>query len=181
MGKLTGKQSAFVDYYLICNFNGTEAAERAGYAGDRHALSVVAAENLVNPRIRAAIDERLAERTMSRDEVLVRLAEQARGSLSSFLEIDDAGTLTGFDFSKDKPLHLLKRAKVTETEVNGDVTKRTVEIEVLDPQAALFQLAKQLGLSKDIVELQIPWDKLTLDQMRRIRDGEDPQKVLSER
>lgn len=80
MSRLTGKQRAFIDHYFLCDFNGTEAASRAGYKGNRDQLGVTASENLGNPRIREVIDARLAERTMSADEVLTRLSDQGRGS-----------------------------------------------------------------------------------------------------
>lgn len=82
---LTGKQRAFVDQYFLCEFNGTEAAARAGYQGNRDSLAVTASENLRNPKVRAVIDGRLAERTMSADEVLMRLTDHGRGSAEDII------------------------------------------------------------------------------------------------
>jgi len=72
MGKLTNKRIAFVEHYLAC-WNASEAARRAGYKqrNEGHRL-------LTNADIQAHIKERLAEVTMSADEVLQRLAEIAR-------------------------------------------------------------------------------------------------------
>lgn len=148
MADLTDKQRVFVAEYLRC-LNATEAARRAGYS-EKTAYSI-GWENLRKPEIAAAISAVVAERAMSANEVLDRLADQARGSLSQFLDVD-GGELVGFDFSEGTPVHLLKKAKVTEIQLNQFTTKRSVEIEILDPQAALIQLAKHHGLVTDKTE-----------------------------
>lgn len=80
MADLTTLQKAFLAAYLgPAKFNGTEAAALAGYSGDRHVLSVTAAQNLGNPRIAAAIATHIEE-IMPAGEVLTVLADQARGS-----------------------------------------------------------------------------------------------------
>jgi hypothetical protein len=51
--QMTDKQRAFVDYYLgEANFNGTKAAELAGYSNPRQS----ATENLAKPYIRSEVD-----------------------------------------------------------------------------------------------------------------------------
>lgn len=57
----TPKQTAFIRWFCSAdvNMNGTEAARRAGYAGNDATLSSMAKENLRKPHIRAEIDERL--------------------------------------------------------------------------------------------------------------------------
>jgi len=61
--KFTLKQAAFISWYCsaVVNFNGTEAARRAGYAGNNVTLANVATENLQKPYIRAEIDKRVAK------------------------------------------------------------------------------------------------------------------------
>lgn len=76
MTKLTGKQSVFIEEYLRC-WNATEAARVAGYAHPNKD----GPENLVKAGIADLIKARIAEKAMSADEVLIRLAEHARGSL----------------------------------------------------------------------------------------------------
>ena len=57
--ELNEKQRRFVEAYLgAANGNGTEAASIAGYGGDRKSLSVISAQNLKKPLIRAAIENR---------------------------------------------------------------------------------------------------------------------------
>lgn len=86
--KLTTKQRVFIQEYLIC-WNATEAARRAGYAQP----NVQGSQNLVKPSIRGEIQRRLAEKAMSADEVLARLADHARGSMGDFLRVDEEDVL----------------------------------------------------------------------------------------
>ena len=53
--KLTTKQQRFVEYY---DGNGVEAARKAGYKGNDHALRTIAYENMTKPDIVSAIDAR---------------------------------------------------------------------------------------------------------------------------
>ena len=60
--KLSEKQRRFVEAYMgQAAGNATEAAGIAGYKGNRKTLEAVGRKNLANARIRAAIDERVAE------------------------------------------------------------------------------------------------------------------------
>ncbi len=147
------KQQAFVNAYLE-TWNASEAARRAGYNGKSN---VVGAQLLANVSIAAEIKRRVAELAMSADEVLVRLGEQARGSMEDFLEfeevvydpprLDDAGhelkrafVCTGINLGKAKArgkLHLLKSVQ------KG---KQGLKIELYDAQAALALLGKAHGL-----------------------------------
>jgi phage terminase small subunit len=72
--KLTAKQQAFVDNYII-TLNATEAAKRAGYnCKDDMNYGMVGNENLKKPKIRAAIDKRMASKQdkliADQDEIL---------------------------------------------------------------------------------------------------------------
>lgn len=75
--RLTPKQQAFVDYYLACG-NATEAAERAGYTGNRSSLKVGAFETLHKPHIQAAIQIRRnsmqSTRILNAQEIQERLS-----------------------------------------------------------------------------------------------------------
>ena len=55
MAKLTDKQKAFVNHYLIC-LNATEAAKRAGYKGSYDTLRSIGSENLTKPNIREVLE-----------------------------------------------------------------------------------------------------------------------------
>ncbi len=79
--RLTAKQRIFIEEYLRC-WNASEAARRAGYRG---AANRVGPRLLANVGIQEAIRARIAEVAMSADEILVRLADIARGSMEDFI------------------------------------------------------------------------------------------------
>jgi phage terminase small subunit len=151
---LTGKRKAFIDYYFICGWNATEAARRAGYS--KKTANRIGPELLHMPAVAEAIQARIDERAMSADEVLTRLAEQARGSMADFLsvgleikngQVDDGAII---DLSKandlDK-LHLIKKLSKT---------KEGWQIELYDAQAALVQLGRHHAIFIDRNEISGP-------------------------
>jgi phage terminase small subunit len=126
--KLTHKQVAFINEYLVC-WNAAEAARRAGYS--EKTARVTGPENLTKPAIAEAIQERARQMTMTADEALYRLTQMARGSMTDFI---DPETLT-IDLQRAKEagaLGLVKRITHTQTEGRESVT-----IELYDAQAAL--------------------------------------------
>jgi hypothetical protein len=135
---LTDQQKSFVEEYLAC-WNAAEAARRAGYSAKtaRHQASRL----LTIANIRAVIDKRLTEKAMSADEVLARLTEIARADLRDILRVDATGNPTGFDLSPDKPLYLVKKVRIAETELG-----RTVSIELHDVQSALVKMGEYYKL-----------------------------------
>lgn len=151
---LTPKQRLFVEYYLgAANWNASKAARMAGYAiASAH---ITAQENLKKPIIQAAIQERISEAAMKADEVLFRLADQARGSLDEFL--DDDGC---FDITRAREagkMHLLKEYAVEEVYEGGKRDDapdfiRKVKFKIHDPQAALVHLGRHHKLFTDKVE-----------------------------
>ena len=97
--KLTPKQKAFVDNYLI-DLNATQAAIRAGYS--KKTAGAVGTENLTKPLIKAAISERLdsrANRTqIDADWVLKTLKEVWDADISDIVEnvvYDESGRPSG--------------------------------------------------------------------------------------
>lgn len=146
---LTGKQPAFVDHYVACGFNATEAAARAGYKGNRRTLAAIGSENLAKPHIRAAIKERMEESAMKRDEALYRLAQLARASFEAFLTFPDDGSEPYIDLHKAKQLGalgLIKDYKQTETVLkhNGKtgetIIRRETRVTLHDSMRALFRI-----------------------------------------
>lgn len=59
--KLTAKQKLFIKEYLV-DLNATQAAKRAGYAGDDNTLGQVGFENLRKPEIAAAVQDEMNKR-----------------------------------------------------------------------------------------------------------------------
>jgi phage terminase small subunit len=163
--RLTAKQALFVEHYLDC-LNASEAARRAGYS-ERTAYSI-GWENLRKPEIATAIQAGLAERAMSADEVLVRLADMARSTADDFLTIVEEIVMVGdmpkldedgepikrrypvLDLPKARDrgrLHLIRKFSYTN---NGPA------IELHDAQAALNTLAKHHGLLVERQEVGPP-------------------------
>ncbi len=129
---LTLKQQAFVEAYLDCGFNSSEAARRAKYQGKPN---VVGPRLMANVSIKAAVQQAMEERVMPASEVLARIAEQARSTMDDFL--DDAGDIDLKRGRERGKLHLVKARSVT---------KEGERIELYSAQTALELLAKHHGL-----------------------------------
>ncbi len=138
---LTDKQRAFIEAYLDC-LNATEAARRAGYAKPNKQGPRL----LVHVGIRAAVDDGLAQRAMSRYEVLGRLAEMARSDMREFVKFDENTDTPWLDLSPEKPLHLIKEIEITKTTRNGEgddtLYDTKVKIKLYDAKSALDTLAR---------------------------------------
>lgn len=148
--KLRGKQKLFAEEYVIC-LNGTLAAERAGYdAVNRRTLASIASENLRKPDIRAYIDKLLSEKAMSREEILGRLAAQARGDIGDLL--DATGNLDLRVARESGMSHLIKEIELTTT-IYEDKEVHTSKVKIHDPQAALVHLGRALAMFTDKTEL----------------------------
>ena len=135
----TLRRRKFVEEYLRC-WNGAEAARRAGYSSKRDkntAYSLLACEE-----IKAAIQERIAETAMSADEVLLRLAEQARSIQAEYLQPD--GTVDLETLLADGYGHLVKG---TRWDRAGNLI-----VEFHDAQSALGLIGKHLRLFADQIE-----------------------------
>ena len=147
MGRLTKRQKLFVEAYLR-TFNGTQSAIEAGYS-ERSARST-ASENLTKPNIATEIKRRITEKAMSADEVLLRLADQARLDVGPYVMTDDGELSIDWDELKAAGLtHLVKAITPT---------RYGTKIEFHDPQAALVQLGRALGIFKDRLEIH-DWRK----------------------
>lgn len=112
----------FVEEYII-DLNATQAAIRAGYS--KKTARQIGEQNLSKLDIRKAIDERLAEKKerliMKQDEILERLTQQGRRESTDYQVAIVEEML--FD-ENDKPMGVIKKAKVVETPTqNKDVIK----------------------------------------------------------
>ena len=152
-GKLSPKQRAFVEHYLMC-WNATEAARRAGYS--ERTAQEQGSRLLSKVMVEAAINLRISEQKATADEVLLRLASHSRRTMEDFLS---AGGET-IDMLKARErgvLHLVKKFKVTTTTVvdkDGDgIETHRLELELYDAQAATVQLARILGQYVERVEI----------------------------
>ena len=139
--KLSPKRRRFVEAYLA-TWNASEAARQAEYAkpGSQGQRLLTFVE------VQTAIQQRLAEVAMKTDEVLARLAEQARSNIASFFTFDsDELVVMALDIEEVKARgHLIKKLKQT---------KDGWEIELYDGQAALVQIGKHLKLFPDRMDI----------------------------
>ena len=94
-GKLSPKQQAFADYYILTK-NATEAAKKAGYS--EKTAGVIGFENLKKPKISAYIKKRLdeieKERIASIEEVMRFYTATMRNKLEDIEDDDDKPTIT---------------------------------------------------------------------------------------
>lgn len=152
---LKGKQALFVEEYLK-TFNATEAAKTAGYS-PKTAYSI-GWENLRKPEIAQAISRRLSESAMTSDEVLMRLADQARGDMGIFLAKEgDRLTIDLVGMKAAGKAHLIKRiTQTTRRRTTKDATEEeaTTSLELYDAQAALVQIGKHHKLFTDKLEVE---------------------------
>jgi len=154
--KLSNKQRVFIESYLVC-WNATEAARQADYAHPNKQGPRL----LVNVGIQGEIEKRLKEAAMSADEVLKRLADQARGNLLPFINITRDGFVF-FDFSHPDAknyMHLIKKIKTKRSRQiigRGDDAEEWenewVEVELYDAQSALVQLGRHHALFTDNIK-----------------------------
>lgn len=133
---LTKKQQVFIETYLTC-WNATESARQAGYAFP----NVEGTRLLVNASIKEQIEARLTELKMSADEVLIRLAEQARADMADFFRFQDGIKTPFLDLESANNKGLLRLVKKFKYNAAGHP-----EIELYDAQAALVHLGKAHGL-----------------------------------
>ena len=154
---LNSKQQMFVESYLQC-FNRTKAAIDAGYS-EKTAYSI-GAELLKKPEISEAISQRLTESAMSADEVIRRLGEHARGTVSPFLVQREDSNNICIDLTTPQAqanLHLIKKISQKHTIRSGrddeEIEDITLSIEMYDAQGALNTLAKHHGLLTDKTEI----------------------------
>ena len=173
MKTLTPKQRAFVEHYLACGFNATEAAKRAGYS--EKTANEQGSRLLANVSIRAAVDARLEKLGMGSDEVLARLAAQARATMDDFI-----GSMDRIDLDRARArgvMQLVKKVKQRTTtfsdQKGNDTETHDIELELYDAQAALVHLGRYHKLFTDRVESVPDWRELA----RQL--GKDPDKIVA--
>lgn len=151
---LNAKQQLFVDTYLR-TFNATQSALTAGYS-EKTAYSI-GAQLLKKLEIAAAISERLSESAMMADEVLMRLAEHARGDIADYLTQDDTGDVRvdlpkAIEAKKTRLIKKLTQKRTTRSGEDYDEEEIVTTIEMYDAQAALTQIGRHHKLFTDKME-----------------------------
>ena len=151
MAKLSAKQQAFIDEYLI-DLNGTQAAIRAGYSS--HTAHEQGAQLLARLSIRAHVDAALAERSrrtgINADRVIRELARIALANPLDVINTVTGEVLPDADRNDTAAIQSVK-VKTTPTK-NGDIQER--EIRIADKTKALELLGKHLGMFVDKHEIK---------------------------
>jgi len=174
MAQLTDKQRAFIDQYFLCNMNGTEAVIQAGYkAKNRQTAASMASENLRKTHVRAEIEKRLEENTLSANQVLHLLTQQALGDIRHVL--DGNGVPNIKVALANSATNLIKRWKKKKV-VSDNFSSEEYEVELHDPQAAAVQLGRYHKLFTDKIEIT-DWET---DAVLAIRSGEIEYPELAE-
>lgn len=155
MTKLTNKQKIFICEYLK-DFNGTAAAIRAGYS--EKSACTAASDNIRKPYIAVEIKRQISERIMSADEVLLRLADIARGNITDLMDVTSAGfsvELQAGTHEVKPEAKLIKRIRqktityLAKNESQEDREVTDTEIELYSSLDALTTLAKVHKLMAD--------------------------------
>lgn len=153
--KLTDKQAAFVDEYII-DFNATQAAIRAKYS--KATAAQTAARLLRNVKIQRAvaeaIDARAKRMEVTQDYVLGKLLENVERAMQTVKHLDQHGNANG------------------EFKYNGAVANKALEL-----------LGKHLGMWTEKIDINlsnIDYSDLTDKQLKSLRDGEDLKKVMAQ-
>lgn len=150
--RLTNRERLFVEHYLVC-WNASEAARKAGYSAK--SAREIGYENLTKPHIAEAVEARIAQIAMSADEVLLRLAEHARGDMGDFFDVDKSGNwaVNLKKAKRQKKLRLIKKVETVTRLVGEDQTpETTIKFELHDAQAALVHLGKHHKLFTEKIE-----------------------------
>ena len=173
---LNARQQEFVNQYLS-TFNATQAAIAAGYS-EKTAHSI-GWENLRKPEIAEAIKKRLNATAMTADEVLMRLADYARGDMRDFLT--DSGDIDLISAIADGKARLLK--KITQKRTRRifeqfDVEETVTSIELYDALAANKMLGDHHALFKGTSEnpqhiVTHTHDEWVADQEKRRQEATD--------
>ena len=168
---LSNKQRVFIEEYLK-DFNATQAAIRAGYS-EKTAYNI-GWENVRKREIAEAIEKRLQENAMSANEVLSRLAEQARSNIAEFATIN-----SGQELKRHPQAYLVKKFKRKVYNPPNSEPYEDLELELYDAHAALVDIGKKHGLFSDNlnVKLEGELDKV-LDELEQNLEPELFQRIL---
>lgn len=169
---LNKKEQLFV-YEYVTDFNATKAAQRAGYSPENErAAAVQASRMLRKANISRAIEDFVATKAMSAEEVLHRLTRIARGTMQPFL-------------AEGNKVNLHTEAAYADMDLvrsfQEGTSKVGTKLELHDKLRALELIGKANGALtniKDSLLANLDVSKLTSNQIRAIAAGEDIIDVL---
>lgn len=159
--KLTVKQQAFVDEYLI-DLNATQAAIRAGYS--EKTAGSTGSENLQKPEIAEAIQKAVAKRSerteITADNVLKELAKIGFANMDDFIRTTDEGDayVDLSELTRDQAAAISEITVEDYKDGRGDDARdiRKVKFRLNDKRAALVDIGRHLNMFVDRKELTGP-------------------------
>jgi phage terminase small subunit len=147
---MNAKHQEFVNEYIACHGNGTDAYRRVYPNSSHESARREASRLLTNVDISTEIQKRLDENAMGANEVLARLAEHARGDLGDYL--DDKGNIVLVG-AQTRLLKKVTTRRVVRSKGQDETEEdTTVSIELYDAQSALEKLGRHHKLFTDKVE-----------------------------
>jgi phage terminase small subunit len=150
--KLTAKQRAFIDHYVVTK-NATRSAILAGYS--KKTADTIGKENLRKPQIKKEIETRLAQTAervkVTGDQVLNELRAIGMFRLSDVVsvekDVNESGNPTKYANIKETDEWTDDAHRAIESvKINA---KGEIEVKAHSKVAALKQLGDSLGLFKD--------------------------------
>lgn len=157
LDELTDKRRVFVEEYLQC-WNGSEAARRAGYAyPGREAYRL-----LKNDVIQEIVQERIREKAMSADEVLVHLADVAR--FDPGLIFGKVGIIDWDQAKRDSLTRFVKKVEWSTTGLKVEFHDRMEALELLGKHHRLFAERHEFsGPGGEPLTVRFVWDDSNRD------------------
>lgn len=184
--KYTAKMKRFVQEYLI-DFNGTQAAIRAGYSpkSARQSAAVNMKKAVVQAAIREAMVANRPQYEMLRDRVVEEMIALATANASDFFEWSEDGGVTLVDSDQltrqqKAAVQSISQKTVKRLLENGEeVETTTLSIKLYDKQKSLDMLGKHTGAYVERVELSGP-DGTPLAYEIDWGDGSDAEEAETE-
>jgi hypothetical protein len=155
------KYRAFVNEYFKLHMNGTQAYRNIYGQQNDNAAAACASQLLRNPKVVGLVEKRLIEMQMSADEALALLADEARGDIAEFMDINSMGFSLKLldDEGNKKNTRLIHRIKqkttifIAKKESDEDREVHEIEIELYDAQAAKDKILRVAGKYKNNVDI----------------------------
>lgn len=187
LAKLTAKQRAFVEQYLIC-LNATEAARRAKYKDPEQA----GYENKKKQEVAAALSLGFALQAMPPSEVLSRLAKIARGSGYDIITIYESPLqdITGDPILDTAGQPIVRRFPSLDLQKAADAgvldlvkkvtyTAHGPSVELYDAQAALALIGKHHGLFVEKIDISRQEIEAFLDRLKHNLSPEEYARIVA--
>lgn len=150
--KLTEKQKKFCEEYVI-DFNGTQAAIRAGYS--KKTSNVTSSENLAKPNIQSYIQKLIKDREkrteINADMVVKELAKIAFFDIRKIFH-QDGGLVNPCDLDDDTSC-VISGIKARDVKSGEDI-ETIVEYKLNDKIKSLELLGKHLGMFDKTIKIE---------------------------